>query len=51
LLSRSFGINYHTVNNADEMQGLLARLDYKKSINLIEIMIDKDVFPGYVSRR
>ncbi|WP_198264356.1 thiamine pyrophosphate-binding protein [sulfur-oxidizing endosymbiont of Gigantopelta aegis] len=51
LLSRSFGINYHTVSNADEMQGLLAKFDYKESINLIEIMIDKDVFPGYVSRR
>ena len=51
LLSRSFGIEHYTVNTESDLQGLLPQLDYKKSINLIEIMIDKDIFPGYVSRR
>jgi acetolactate synthase-1/2/3 large subunit len=51
LLSRSFGINHYKVTEQSELQGLLIRLDYQKSINLIEIMIDKNSFPGYISRR
>lgn len=51
LLSRSFGIKYYTVDSESDLQGLLPKLDYKDSINLIEIMLDKDIFPGYVSRR
>ncbi|MCW8931215.1 MAG: thiamine pyrophosphate-binding protein [Gammaproteobacteria bacterium] len=51
LLSRSFGIQHYIVNNESEMKGLLSQLDHKNSINLIEIMIDKNTFPGYVSRR
>ncbi len=51
LLSRSFGIEHYLVKSEADLQGLLAKLDHKESINLIEIMIDKDIFPGYVSRR
>ena len=51
LLSRSFGIQHYAVNSEAELDGLLAKMDYKKSINLIEIMIDKNVFPGYISNR
>ena len=51
LLSRSFGIQHYAVNSEAELDGLLAKIDYKKSINLIEIMIDKNVFPGYTSNR
>ncbi len=51
LLSQSFGINHYKVCSEADMEGLLAKLDFKSSINLIEIIIDKDIFPGYVSRR
>ena len=51
LLSRSFGMKHYTVTAASDLQGLLPQLDYKDSINLIEIIIDKDIFPGDVSRR
>lgn len=51
LLSRSFGVKHYTVMAESDLQGLLPQLDYKDSINLIEIIIDKDIFPGYVSRR
>ncbi len=51
LLSQSFGIEHYTVNTESDLKELFPKLDYKNSINLIEIMIDKDTFPGYVSRR
>lgn len=51
LLSRSFGMQHYAVNSEADLDGLLAKIDYKKSINLIEIMIDKNVFPGYISNR
>jgi len=51
LLADSFGINYYSVNSDFDLQGLLAKIDCKNSINLIEIFIDKDVFPGYISNR
>ncbi len=51
LLSRSFGMKYYSVSSETDLSGLLEKIDYKKSINLIEIMIDKNVFPGYVSNR
>ena len=51
LLSRSFGIHYFTIKNEHELNGLLGRIDCQQGINLIEIMIDKDVFPGYISNR
>lgn len=50
-LAKSFGMTYKRVNNEKDLDGLFARLDYKHSINLIEIMIDKDLFPSYSSRR
>ena len=50
-LSKSFGMKHYKVNCKADLQGLLSALDYKKAINLIEIMIDKDVFPDYNSRR
>lgn len=51
LLARSFGINHYRINTESDLQNFLPGLDYKNGINLIEIMIDKDAFPGYVSRR
>jgi len=51
LLAQSFGIRYRKVENEQDMDGLFESLDYVDSINLIEIIIDKDLFPTYSSRR
>ncbi len=51
LLSRSFGMNYYKISTQSDLDGLLPSLDYYEGINLIEIMIDKNVFPGYTSKR
>jgi len=50
-LCKSFGINYRKVSSETDLEGLLSSLDYQQSINLIEIIIDKDVFPTYSSKR
>ncbi len=50
-LSKSFGMNYVRVNNENDLDGLFDSLDCNHSINLVEIMIDKDLFPTYLSRR
>ena len=50
-LSKSFGMNYVRVNNENDLDGLFDSLDCNHSINLVEIMIDKDLFPTYSSRR
>jgi thiamine pyrophosphate-dependent acetolactate synthase large subunit-like protein len=44
-------IKHYNVNTESELKDLLPKLDHKNSINLIEIMIDKDTFLNYVSRR
>lgn len=51
LLSRSFGINHYPIQVESDLKGLLPKIDCQNSINLIEIMIDKDIFPGYTSNR
>ena len=51
LLADSFGINYKKVIEMDDLNGLFNNIDYINSINLIEIIIDKDLFPTYTSRR
>jgi len=51
LLSLSFGMKYYKVTSRDELPDLLSSLNYKDAINLIEIIIDKDTFPGYSSKR
>ncbi|MCW8956406.1 MAG: thiamine pyrophosphate-binding protein [Gammaproteobacteria bacterium] len=50
-LSKSFGINYQRINNENDVDGLFDKLDCHHAINLVEIMIDKDLFPSYSSRR
>jgi acetolactate synthase-1/2/3 large subunit len=50
-LCKSFGINYRKVVSETDLEGLLPSLDYKQSINLIEIIIDKNSFPTYSSKR
>jgi acetolactate synthase-1/2/3 large subunit len=51
LLSKSFGMKYYKVEKSKDLIGLLAKLDYHKAINLIEIILDKNIFPGYFSKR
>ncbi|MDH5765206.1 MAG: thiamine pyrophosphate-binding protein [Gammaproteobacteria bacterium] len=51
ILAKSFGINYKCVKDEASLDDLFLSIDCNNSINLIEIMIDKDVFPGYSSRR
>jgi len=51
LLAKSFDIAYKKVEKAEDMQDLFNNIDYQNSINLIEIIIDKDLFPTYSSRR
>ena len=51
ILAESFGIKYKKVENAGDLDGLFENIDYHDSINLIEIIIDKDLFPTYSSRR
>ncbi|MDP1607215.1 MAG: thiamine pyrophosphate-binding protein [Rhodocyclaceae bacterium] len=51
MLARAFGINYWRVESAADVDALFARADLVDSINLIEIMLDKHVFPGYLSGR
>jgi len=51
LLAQSFGIQYKKIETENDMQGLFNNIKYKDNINLIEIIIDKDLFPTYTSRR
>jgi len=51
LLAASFGIEYRKVEKDNDLNGLFNNIDYMNSINLIEIIIDKDLFPTYSSRR
>jgi len=51
LLAQSFGINYTKISQSEDLDGLFEKLNYDSSINLIEIIIDKDLFPTYTSKR
>lgn len=50
-LCQSFGISYKHVSNEQELEHAFESTDFTGAINLIEIMIDKDAFPNYSSRR
>ena len=50
-LAKSFGIEYKKVANDADIKALFADTDFNNAINLIEIPIDKDAFPNYVSKR
>ncbi|MDI6747750.1 MAG: thiamine pyrophosphate-binding protein [Rhodocyclaceae bacterium] len=51
LLAQSFGINHWKVDCVADVDALFARADLAGSINLIEIMLDKNVLPSYLSGR
>ncbi|MDD5328780.1 MAG: thiamine pyrophosphate-binding protein [Sulfuricella sp.] len=50
-LALSFGINHRKIEAEADIDDLFAQADLTGAINLIEIMIDKDAFPDYVSTR
>jgi len=51
LLAMSFGIRHKKIVNENDLDELFANSDLTASINLIEIMIDKDAYPSYRSGR
>jgi acetolactate synthase-1/2/3 large subunit len=50
-LALSFGINHKKIVTESDLDNLFAHSDLANAINLIEIMIDKDAFPNYLSGR
>jgi acetolactate synthase-1/2/3 large subunit len=47
----SFGIRHKRIANGNDLDELFASSDLTSSINLIEIMLDKDAYPNYRSGR
>ncbi|VAX08323.1 Acetolactate synthase large subunit [hydrothermal vent metagenome] len=50
-LAASFSINYSRITESADLDNVFANTDFHNDINLIEIMIDKDTFPNYISKR
>jgi len=50
-LAQAFGISHHKIEQATDIDRLFAEADLEASINLIEIMLDKNAFPTYLSSR
>lgn len=50
-LADSFGINHILIETENDLQPLFESTDFNTAINLIEIVIDKNAFPNYSSRR
>ena len=50
-MAKSFGITHTLIENETDLESLFNNTDFTNSINLIEIMIDKNAFPNYSSRR
>jgi acetolactate synthase-1/2/3 large subunit len=51
LLARSFGIQHYRVETEADLATLFDRADLVGAINLIEILLDKNAFPSYLSAR
>ncbi|MCK4833185.1 MAG: thiamine pyrophosphate-binding protein [Gammaproteobacteria bacterium] len=50
-LAESFGINHVSISSEENLDSLFNDFDLTSGINLIEIIIDKNAFPNYSSRR
>jgi acetolactate synthase-1/2/3 large subunit len=50
-LADSFGINHVLIESEENLDAMFDKLDFSNDINLIEIIIDKNAFPNYSSRR
>ena len=51
LLAASFGIRHTRIETEADLEALFTQADLTGSINLIEILLDKHVFPSYLSAR
>lgn len=51
LMARSFGIQYRKIESETDIHTLFTDSDLHTAINLIEIPLDKNAFPNYLSRR
>ncbi len=50
-LAGSFGIRHVRIEHARQLPGLTESMDFNHGVNLIEIIIDRDAYPNYSSRR
>lgn len=50
-LAESFGINHSLIESEEDIEPLFNNTEFSTEINLIEIIIDKNAFPNYSSRR
>ena len=50
-LADSFGINHALIKTECDLKSVFENTNFSTAINLIEIIIDKDAFPNYSSRR
>ena len=50
-LAQSFGIHYRRVADQRAIEALFTQDDLSNAINLIEIPLDKDAFPNYLTKR
>lgn len=51
LLAQSFGIRHHRIETETDLDVLFAEADLTGAINLIEVLLDKNAFPSYLSAR
>lgn len=51
LLARAFGIAHRRVECEADVDAVFAEMDLTGGINLIEIVLERDLFPNYSSRR
>ncbi|MEW5786609.1 MAG: thiamine pyrophosphate-binding protein [Pseudomonadota bacterium] len=51
LLAAAFGIRHHRIGSEADLDTLFAQADLQGGQNLIEILLDKHVFPSYLSAR
>ena len=51
LMAQSFGIKHKKIVSEADLDDMFTNNDLNDSINLIEIMLDKDAYPNYRSGR
>ncbi len=51
LLAKAFGVAHYRVESEADLDAMFARADLAGAINLIEILLDKQAFPRYLSAR
>jgi acetolactate synthase-1/2/3 large subunit len=51
LLAKSFGIEFQHVESEADLDRVFAETDFVAGTTLIEIMLDREIFPNYSSRR